>query len=131
MHPLGGVVVAGSMDVLIVERDELIADVLAAALAEDGIAAATVPDENEAIDTCRAEAPRIVITSINRRGEDLRGIQIVHALRVRWPWLAAIYLAALWPVRLRRGALDRRERFLAKPVAMTVFVDNVRELLAT
>jgi hypothetical protein len=44
------------MDVLIVERDELLGTVLADALAEDGISAAVVPDE-EALALPRIKRP--------------------------------------------------------------------------
>ena len=54
------------MTVLIVERDELIADVLATALEEEGIEAAILDDDKIALEACEPEAPQVVITGINR-----------------------------------------------------------------
>ena len=117
------------MKVLIVEREELVAEVLANALAESGIESATVRGDREAISACELDAPQLVITSINRQPEDMQGLQLVRAMRKRRPLLRAIYLAALWPARLHQYALDFHERFLPKPVSMTRFVQTVRELL--
>ena len=61
------------MDVLIVERDELIAEVLSDALSADGISVAIVQNEEEAMRTCRDGSPRVVITGINRRSEVYEG----------------------------------------------------------
>jgi DNA-binding response OmpR family regulator len=117
------------MDVLIVERDELIAAALAEALADDCITASIAPDENEAMTACHADTPRVVLTGINRQPEDMKGLFFGRALRVRCPWLAVVYLGALWPVRLHRCALDVGERFLTKPVATAKLVRTVRALL--
>src|SRR6476646_5418237 len=94
----------GEMDVLIVERDELIAAVLSDALSADGISVAVVPSEEEAMRTCRDGSPRVVITGINRRSEDMKGLYFARAMRVRCPWLAVVFMAALWPVRLHQCA---------------------------
>ena len=119
----------GEMDVLIVERDELIAEVLSDALSADGISVAIVQNEEEAMRTCRDGSPRVVITGINRRSEDMKGLYFARAMRVRCPRLAVVFMAALWPVKLHRCALGIRERFLTKPVAMVKLVRIVRELL--
>ena len=66
----------------------------------------------------------------NRRSEDMKGLYFARAMRVRCPWLAVVFMAALWPVRLHQCALGIRERFLTKPVAMLKLVRTVRELLA-
>ena len=115
------------MDVLILERDPLVAEVLADALADEGLTTAVTPTEQEAavID----DPPRVVITSINRTGEDLKGLEVSRALCARWRCNGAIYMAALWPLRLREKVLSGQERFLPKPVQMTQFLRAVRELL--
>ena len=46
------------MYVLIVERDELFAEVLSDALSADGISVAIVPNEEEAMRACRDGSPR-------------------------------------------------------------------------
>jgi DNA-binding response OmpR family regulator len=117
------------MDVLIIEHDGLLAAVLADALTDGGISVVAVPDENEAMAACRDDPPRLVITSINRRGEDMKGLQMARAMRARWPGVAAVYLAALWPVLLHRRGLDIQERLLSKPVGLGKLVQTVRELL--
>ena len=117
------------MDVLIVERDPLVAEVLAEALADVGITADIVADEDQAIAGCRDSATRVVITGVNRRGEDIKGMKFGRAMRARCPFLAVVYLAALWPVMLSRRTLDARERFLSKPVQMAKLISTVRELL--
>jgi hypothetical protein len=52
-------------------------------------------------------------------------------LRRKWPALCAVYLAALWPVRLRRRMLAVGERFLTKPVHVVQMIRTIRELLAS
>ena len=117
------------MDVLIVERDDLVAGVIADALADDGISSAVAPDEQKGPAISTENSPRVVITGMNRHDEDMKGLAIARGLRSRWPGLAVIYLAALWPVRLHRDALTVRERFLQKPVSLTKITRTVRELL--
>ena len=118
------------MDVLIVERDELTATMLAETLEAEGIAAAVSSDE-DALQQSPGDAPRVVITGLNRgHNEDLTGLQIVSAMRRKWPQLRAIYLAALGPARLRGARLAAGERFLTKPVRLTQMTRTVRELLS-
>ena len=114
------------MDVIIVERNELLATVLADALADEGIDAAVVPDDEEALAACQPDMPQVVVTGINRRRDDMRGLQFGRAIRNRCPLLAIIYMAALWPAQL---VLDKRERFIAKPMVMAALIRTVRELL--
>ena len=50
------------------------------------------------------DAPRLVVTGLNRgHYEDLRGRDMVSAMRHKWPQLCALYLAALWPGQFRLG----------------------------
>jgi DNA-binding NtrC family response regulator len=116
------------MDVLIVERNELLAGVLLDALAVEGIEAAIVPDDEEALATCQPDMAQVVVTGINRRRDDMRGLQFGRAIRNRCPLLAVIYMAALLPPQL---ALNVHERFLVKPMAMETLVQTVRDLLPT
>jgi CheY-like chemotaxis protein len=118
----------GPMDVLIVEHDALLAAVLTDALADDGLEAAVVPDDEEALEACQPDMPQVVVTGINRRRDDLRGLQFGRAIRNRCPLLGVIYMAALWPLQL---TLNARERFLSKPLAMKTLIQTVRELLPT
>jgi DNA-binding response OmpR family regulator len=119
------------MDVLIVERDELLGTVLAEALAEDGISAAVVPDE-EALALPPDQAPLVVITGMNRgHNEDLAGMTLARCMRKKWPTLCITYLASLWPARLAREVLTAGDRFLAKPFAPTQMVRTVRQLMAS
>jgi DNA-binding response OmpR family regulator len=119
------------MDVLIVERDKLVGSMLADTLDAEGVSAVVLPDE-EALKLPPAEAPRLIITGINRgHNEDLSGLNLVSTLRRKWPQLSALYLAALWPVRLRREKLAARERFLTKPMRLAQMNRTVRELLAS
>jgi hypothetical protein len=63
--------------------------------------------------------------------EDFPGVsaELAIGLRRRWPDLGAIHLAALWPARLCRQALQTRERFLPKPVSLLRMASTVREML--
>ena len=119
------------MDVLIVEMDDLIAATLVEALACDDIMAEVVPGENEAMAKCHEDCPKVVVTSINRQAEDMEGLRLARAMRARCPGIAIVYMAALWPVKLGRNALDERERFINKPPAIKNLSGTVRELLAT
>ena len=47
------------MDVLIVEKNDLLAEVLADALADDGIEAAVVADDEEALRACQPDLPQV------------------------------------------------------------------------
>lgn len=117
------------MDVLIVERDELLGSTFTDALDDEGISAAVLPDD-EALKLTPDHSPRVVITSMNRgHSEDLSGLDVVSAIRRNCPGLCAIYLAALWPARLPRRALSTGERFLSKPVGLAAMIRTVRELL--
>jgi DNA-binding response OmpR family regulator len=117
------------MDVLIIERDELVGDMLAETLDVEGISAEVASDD-EAFMLPVDNAPQLVITGINRgHDEDLRGLKLVTAMRRKWPQICVIYLSALWPVRLRHEMLGARGRFLTKPVRLPQLVRTVRELL--
>jgi CheY-like chemotaxis protein len=117
------------MDVLIVERDELVGSMLIDALDGEGISTAVASDE-EALMLPPDDGPRVVITSMNRgHNEDLKGRTLVSAMRCKWPAVCAIYLAALWPAQLPRRALAAGERFLSKPVELSAMIRAVRELL--
>jgi DNA-binding NtrC family response regulator len=116
------------MNVLIVEGDDLLAEVFASALAEEGIPAEVIADDEAAIAACQPDEPQVVITSINRAPEDMKGRSMVAAMRDRCPRIAALFMAAIWPVKLR--ALGMRERLLPKPVPLPKFVETVQELLA-
>jgi DNA-binding NtrC family response regulator len=117
------------MNVLIVERDELLAEVMATTLTDRGIGAKIIQDDAKAMEACEPDSPDLVITSINRGREDMRGLALVRAMRSRCPLISAIYMAAVWPARLHSGALGLRERFLQKPVPPEKLVQTVRELL--
>jgi DNA-binding NtrC family response regulator len=117
------------MDVLIVERDELVGGVIADALAIDGIFAKVVSDKEEALSVTVNDVPRVVITGINRSDEDMKGLEIGRDMHARWPslavvYLAVVYMAALWPVRLKRLCLY--ERFHTKPVHMRSLIQAAR-----
>jgi CheY-like chemotaxis protein len=118
-----------AMDVLIVERDELMGSMLADTLGEDGISAAVTSDDKA---LTLPDVPQVVVTGINRgHTEDLKGLQVVSAMRRKWPQLCVVYLAALWPARLRHEMLSARERFLTKPVGAAQLTRTVRELLTS
>ena len=120
------------MDVLIIERDQLVRSIIADTLADEGIQAATVASDEEALTLPLDHVPAVVITNINRgHNEDLTGLAVVAAMRRKWPALCAVYLAALWPVHLRRGMLAAGERFLTKPACLAQMTRTVRELLAS
>jgi DNA-binding response OmpR family regulator len=117
------------MDVLIVERGELVAALLADALNEEGIMAAVASDD-EVLQLRPDDTPRVVITGINRgHSEDMIGLEVVAGMRRKWSQLGALYLAALWPLRLRHEMLAYRDRFLTKPVCLTQLIRTLRELL--
>ena len=103
--------------------------VLAETLDAERISATGASDE-EALMLPSNDAPQMVITGINRgHDEDLKGLEVVAALRRKWPQLCAVYLAAVWPARLHREMLGDGERFLMKPVALSQLTRTVRELL--
>jgi DNA-binding response OmpR family regulator len=119
------------MDVLIVERDELLAEVIADALIDDGITVTVVADEQRALAMPAETGPSVVIPGMNRSDEDIKGLAAARALRARWPALGVVFMAALWPARLCRNALSARDRFLTKPMRMATMTHAVRELLRT
>jgi DNA-binding response OmpR family regulator len=119
------------MDVLIVERDELLAEVIADALIDDGITVTVVADEQRALAIPAETGPHAVITGMNRSDEDMKGLATARTLRGRWPALGVVFMAALWPARLCRNALSARDRFLPKPMRMASMTHAVRELLRT
>jgi DNA-binding response OmpR family regulator len=117
------------MDVLIVERDEQMGSILADTLDGEGFSF-TVASDEEALNLPSGDAPRVVITGLNRgHYEDQKGLDMVSVMRRKWPQLCALYLAALWPAHLRQGKLAAGERFLTKPVHLTQMTDTVHEML--
>jgi DNA-binding response OmpR family regulator len=103
------------------------------ALAEDGITAAVMPDD-EALVLPSEPAPIVVITGMNRdHNEDLAGLKVATCMRKKWKWptLCIVFLASLWPFRLARNVLTAGDRFLAKPFAPTQMVRTVRQLMAS
>ena len=73
------------MDVLIIERDELVRSLLAETLGAEGIAATSAADK-EALKRLANDAPQVVITGINPgHDEDLTGLKMVAAMRRKWP----------------------------------------------
>jgi DNA-binding response OmpR family regulator len=119
------------MDVLIVERDELVGAALADMLDAEGMSVSVASDE-EALKLPLGDAPQVVITGLNRgHDEDLTGLKVISAIRGKWPQICVLYLAALWPARLRRETLTRRERFLTKPVRLGQMTRIVREFLSS
>jgi CheY-like chemotaxis protein len=131
MHLAARVSCLCSMNVLIVEHNELVATTLADALADGGIEAAVATDD-EALALPPTAAPRVVVTGMNRsHQEDLAGQDIVRKLRHKWPALCVVYLAALWPAQLARTALAAGDRFLSKPVPPLKITRTVQELLAS
>jgi len=118
------------MNVLIVERDKLVGTMLADALDAEGFSVELSSNDEEALKLPPDDAPQVVITGINRgHNEDLTGLNVVSAMRRNWPQLCAVYLSALWPVRLRREMLAAGERFFTKPVHLALLIRAVRELL--
>ena len=95
----------------------------------EGVSFAVASDE-EALNLPSGDAPRVVITGLNcGHYEDLRGLEMVSAMRRKWPQLCALYLAAVWPAHLRRRKLAAGERFLTKPVQLAQMTGTVHELL--
>jgi DNA-binding response OmpR family regulator len=115
------------MKVMIVEKNDLLAEVFVTALAEEGIQSEVIVNDDAAIAACKQDEPQVVITGINRAQEDMRGWRMARKMRRRCPRVAVLFMAALWPARMR--ALGCRERFLLKPVALEKFVKTVQELL--
>jgi hypothetical protein len=63
------------MDVLIVEKNDLLAEVLADAVADDGIEAAVVADDEEALRACQPDLPQVVVTGINRLSDERTAVR--------------------------------------------------------
>ena len=118
------------MDVLIIERDELLGSMLADTMDGEDIPF-TVASDEEALKLPPDEAPRVVITGLNRgHNEDLAGLELVAIMRRKWPQFCVVYLASVWPTHSHHE-LAADERFLAKPVHLRQMSDTVRELLGS
>ena len=93
--------------------------ILADTMDGGGIPFAVASDE-EALKLPPDDAPRVVITGLNRgHYEDLTGLELVAAMRRKWPQLCVVYLAALWPVHSaprswRRASGFSRNRFASR-----------------
>ena len=68
------------MDVLIVERDELVAEILVDALTDDGLTASVVRTEQDAAGLPEDDLPSVVITGMNRSAEDMKGMETARRL---------------------------------------------------
>lgn len=115
-----------SLDVLLVEDDDLVRDCLAEALHAAGLEIEGSPSGEEALRVLeRAPGPDVIVTDINLGG-GMDGLAFARAARVMHPDLPVVYISGRYG-ELR--GLSQSERFLPKPFtapALLRLIDEVR-----
>lgn len=116
-----------TVDVLLIEDDELVRGCLGEVLADAGWRVAAAAGAGQALrmaDTCAP--PRVLVTDL-RLGYAMDGVALVAAARHRWPGLPAVLMSGDLVENLILGP---GERFLRKPFGVAALVQAVAELAA-
>jgi two-component system response regulator AtoC len=116
-------------EVLVVDDDPAVSKVLAALLAQAGIACRQVPDAPSALEALRARPVDVVVTDLRMPGPS--GVDLLEAIVARWPEVPVILLTAHGNVgvaveAMKKGAAD----FLLKPFDREEILFTVRKHLA-
>ena len=115
-----------TLDVLLVEDDDLVRDCLAEALHAAGLDIEGMPSAEEALMVLRREhLPEVVVTDINLGG-GMDGLAFARAAREMHPNLPVVYISGRYG-ELR--GMSEIERFLRKPFtapALLRLIDEVR-----
>ena len=116
-------------DVLFVDDDPAVGKVLAALLAQAGIACRHVPDAPSAMEALRARPVDVVVTDLRMPGPS--GVDLLEDIVERWPEIPVIMLTAHGTVgvaveAMKKGAAD----FLLKPFDREEILFTVRKHLA-
>jgi CheY-like chemotaxis protein len=121
MHTPGGTV-----DVLLVEDDELILETLGDALNLAGLDTVRSSNAEAALALLREDKPRVVVTDINL-GSGMDGLALGRAAHASFPELPIVYISGRYgEVR----GLKPHERFLTKPFTASVLLGAIAEVRA-
>jgi DNA-binding response OmpR family regulator len=115
------------MKVMLVEDDELVRATLAEGLEDAGLQVADFSDPTEALRPPEAiDPPDVVITDVDL-GSTLNGFDVAAAAHSRWPSVQVILISGL-PADHTGQRLDRRDRYLQKPLSYTRLLRTIKEL---
>ncbi len=106
----------GSLRLMIVEDDQIIAEVLATGVERFGhVASATVASAEEALERAAEEPPDLVLMDINLAGE-MDGIEAAELFRSRWQTPVVFITSHADDERLERAKLTLPFGYLLKPI---------------
>lgn len=116
-----------SVDVLLVEDDELIRDILGEALHEAGLDTVGIPTAEDALALMAQDGPKIMVTDINL-GPGMDGLALGRAARLRFPSLPIVYISGRYA---EVTGLGQDERFLPKPFPASALLKAIEEFSRT
>jgi DNA-binding response OmpR family regulator len=115
------------MKVMLVEDDELVRLTLAEGLEDAGHQVTEFSDPREALNPPEAiDPPDVVVTDVDL-GSTLNGFDVAAAAHNRWPSAGVILISGL-PADHTGQRLDRRDRYLQKPLSYTRLLLTIEEL---
>jgi DNA-binding response OmpR family regulator len=115
-----------SVDVLLVEDDDLVRACLAEALHEAGLETTERASGEDAMELLvpAAKPPAVVVTDINL-GPGMNGLAFAEEARRCWPSVAVIYISGRYQ---GLNALSGRDRFVPKPFPMGTLLRAIRDV---
>ncbi len=119
-------------DILVVDDEKRIADTLALILRSKQYAVVTAYDGQEAYETCRQAAPRLMITDVVM--PQMNGVELAIKVRSEMPaCLILLFSGQAATADILREANERGFEFelLAKPVHPEHLLARVHELIGT
>ncbi|HTR18235.1 MAG TPA: response regulator [Acetobacteraceae bacterium] len=118
-----------TVDVLLVEDDDLVRECLAEALHEAGLETAERASGEDALEllTPDTKPPAVVVTDINL-GPGMNGLAFAEAARRCWPSVAVIYISGRYQ---GLNELGGRDRFVPKPFPMGALLRAIRDVGAS
>ncbi len=117
-----------SLDILLIEDDEMVRDCLEVALQEAGLDIKGSISGEAALDLLSADRPpSVVVTDINL-GAGMDGLAFMRAARERCPGLPVVFISGRYG-ELR--GMTATERFLPKPFTTPALLRAIEDLRAS
>ena len=114
--------------VLVIDDDEIIRDIIAMSLEQEGFDVDTAANGKEAIDKSHASLYNIAI--VDWRLPDIQGTKLLGKLKDTKPRMGKIMLTGFPSTENAIEALNERaDAFFLKPVDMELVIKKIRELL--
>jgi CheY-like chemotaxis protein len=113
-----------AVDVLLVEDDDLVREMLGAALTDAGLDTTESASAEGALEIISADVPTVIVTDIDL-GQGMDGLALGRAARTRYPDLPIVYISGRYE---QVSGLSAAERFLPKPFQTSVLLKTIAEI---